>query len=100
MTGPDVATRIGGGVSGSVHSRVDSSLKYRPSCFTSLPVNSLAITSIASNMRAMRSGASGQYCPTTCSLSASPDAMPSQCRPGYIAASVAAAWAVCAGWLR
>lgn len=31
-----------GGASSNVHSRLDSSLKYRPSCLTSLPENSFA----------------------------------------------------------
>jgi hypothetical protein len=35
-----------------------------------------------------------------CSLSASPEPSPSQCRPGYIAANVADAWATTAGWYR
>ena len=35
-----------------------------------------------------------------CSLSASPEPRPSQCRPGYIAASVADAWATIAGCIR
>ena len=56
--------------------------------------------STASNIRLMRSGASGQYCPTTCSLSASPLPRPSQCRPGYIAARVADACATIAGCQR
>src|SRR5207237_8519137 len=43
---------------------------------------------------------SGQYPATTCSLSASPEPRPSQKRPGYIAAMVAAAWAITAGWYR
>ena len=35
-----------------------------------------------------------------CSLSASPEPRPSQCRPGYIAASVAEACATTLGWNR
>ena len=104
VTGPAVATRISGAFAGMVQSRVVSSLKFGPACRTSRPasdaVKSLRITSIASNMRLMRSGASGQYCPTTCSLSASPEPMPSQCRPGCIAASVALACATTAGCVR
>src|SRR5690554_1063803 len=53
--------------------------------------------SMASNIRLMRSCASGQYWPTMCSLSASPDPIPSQCRPGYMAARVADACATIAG---
>ena len=60
VTGPAVAMRIGGGSAGIVHSRVVSSLKYLPSCLTSLPLNSLRMISIASNIRAIRSGVSGQ----------------------------------------
>lgn len=56
--------------------------------------------SMASNMRLIRSGASGQYCAVMCSLSASPEPRPSQCRPGYIAASVALACATIAGCQR
>src|SRR5690606_5808463 len=48
-------------------------------------------------IRLMRSAASGQYWPTTCSLSASPEPRPSQCRPGCIDARVADAWATIAG---
>ncbi len=48
----------------------------------------------------MRSAVSGQYAPVTCSSIASPDPMPSQCRPGYMAASVALAWATIAGCQR
>ena len=77
-------------------------MKNSPACFTSRPAaeaeNSFLMTSTASNIRLMRSGASGQYWPTMCSLSASPLPTPSQCRPGYIAASVAEAWATIAGW--
>ena len=56
--------------------------------------------SMASNIWLMRSGASGQYSAMMCSLSASPLPSPSQCRPGYIAASVADAWATMAGCQR
>ena len=35
-----------------------------------------------------------------CSFRASPLPSPSQCRPGYIAASVAEAWAMIAGCIR
>ena len=95
VTGPAVATRISGATSGIVQSRVDSNVKYLPSCLVSLPAsdaeNSLLIISMASNSRLMRSGASGQYWPTMCSFNASPDPNPSQCRPGYIAAKVALA---------
>ena len=56
--------------------------------------------SIASNIIAIRSGASGQYSPTMCSFSASPEPSPSQCRPGYIASSVAEACAITAGCCR
>ena len=59
------------------------------------------MTSTASNMRLMRSARLRPVLPpTTCSLSASPEPMPSQCRPGYIAASVALAWATMAGCQR
>ena len=51
---------IGGVWAGSVHSRAVSILKNSPLCLTSLPVKSLRMISIASNMRAIRSGASGQ----------------------------------------
>ena len=40
VIGPAVATKIGGGGSGRVHSRTVSILKNRPSCLTSLPVKS------------------------------------------------------------
>ena len=60
VIGPAVAMRMGGGSAGIVQSRVVSSLKYLPSCLTSLPLNSLRMISIASNIRAMRSGVSGQ----------------------------------------
>ena len=73
VTGPAVPTKIGGGLSGIVQSRAACSLKYFPECLTSCPENSLPITSIASNIIVMRSGVSGQYDPTTCSLSASPE---------------------------
>ena len=53
--------------------------------------------STASNMRSIRSGASGQYWATMCSLRASPEPIPSQCRPGNSAAVVAEAWATTAG---
>jgi hypothetical protein len=47
-----------------VHSRVDSSLKYVPACFTSRPAsdaaNNFLMISTASNMRLIRSAASGQ----------------------------------------
>ena len=76
-------------------------MKYGPECFVSRPasdaVNSLWMTSTASNIRLMRSAVSGQYPPTTCSSIASPDPMPSQWRPGYSAPSVALAWATIAG---
>ena len=60
VIGPAVATRIGGGVSALVHSRVVCSRKYSPLCLTSLPVNSFLMMSIASNIIVIRSGASGQ----------------------------------------
>ena len=104
VTGPCVAIRISGARSGMVQSRDDSSLKYSPECRMSRPADdaakSLRITSTASNMRAMRSAGSGQYVPVTCSLIASPDPMPSQCRPGCIEASVADACATTAGCIR
>ena len=56
------------------------------------------MTSIASNIMALRIPTSGHSPPMTCSLSASPAPSPSQKRPGYIAPSVAAAWAMTAGW--
>ena len=64
VTGPDVATRISGAISGIVHSRVDSRVKCAPLCFVSRPatdaVNSFLMISIASNMRLIRSAVSGQ----------------------------------------
>ena len=60
-------------------------------------LNSYEMISMASNMRLIRSGAAGQYWPTMCSLSAAPEPRPSQCRPGYIEARVAEAWATMAG---
>ncbi len=53
--------------------------------------------SIDSNIMALREPTSGQLPPITCSLSASPAPSPRQNRPGYIAPSVAAAWAITAG---
>ena len=55
------------------------------------------MTSIASNIIALRTLASGHSPPITCSLSASPAPSPSQNRPGNMAPSVAAAWAITAG---
>src|SRR5690554_4962946 len=101
VTGPEVAMRIAGATGGMVHNRVDSRVKCSPLWRTSRPaseaVNSFLITSTASNIRLMRSAASGQYCPTMCSLSASPDPSPSQCLPGCMDARVADAWATIAG---
>ena len=54
--------------------------------------------SIASNIIALRTPTSGQAPPITCSLSASPAPSPSQNRFGNMAPSVAAAWAMTAGW--
>ena len=56
------------------------------------------MTSIASNIMALRIPTSGHSPPMTCSLSASPAPRPSQKRPGYMAPRVAAAWAITAGW--
>jgi hypothetical protein len=58
------------------------------------------MTSIASNIIAERTPISGQCPPRMCSLSASPAPRPSQKRPGNMAPSVAAAWAITAGWYR
>ena len=56
--------RISGGVSGIVHSRVGSSLKNSPSKRVSLPAKefwkSPRMTSMASNIRLIRSGNAGQ----------------------------------------
>jgi hypothetical protein len=56
------------------------------------------MTATHSSSRRSRAALSGQGSPVTCSFSASPDPSAAQKRPGYISASVAAAWAVMAGW--
>src|ERR687898_249286 len=89
---------MGGGVSGMVYSLALSSFMCSPEYLTTLPVKSLRMTSMDSMRMRNRVGASGQYSPTMCSLSASPAPRPSQKRPGYIASSVAAACAIMAGW--
>ncbi len=58
------------------------------------------MTSTHSSSRACRSGLGGQRSPVMCSLTASPDPSAIQNRPGNIAASVAEAWAMIAGWYR
>jgi len=60
----------------------------------------LGITSTASSSISSRSHASGQRAPVTCSLRFSPVPTPRKKRPGIIAATVAAAWATIAGWIR
>ena len=64
LTGPAVATRIGGGASGMVHSRVVSIRKNSPANFVSFPATdaskSCVMRSTASNIRRERSPASGQ----------------------------------------
>jgi hypothetical protein len=56
------------------------------------------MTSMASNIMLLRIPTSGHSPPMTCSFSASPAPRPSHTRPGYMAPSVAAAWAITAGW--
>ena len=89
---------MGTGFSGRVYSFALSSVKYSPSCLTTFPLNSLLMTSMASNIIAERTPISGHSPPMTCSLSASPAPSPSQKRPGNMAPSVAAACAMTAGW--
>ena len=69
-----------------------------PAVRTTSPLKSFEMTSIASNIIALRMPISGHSPPRMCSLRASPAPSPSQKRPGNIAPSVAAAWAMTAGW--
>ena len=89
---------MGTGSSGRVYSLALSRVKYFPWCLTTSPLNSFDMISMASNIIALRTPISGQYPPTTCSLSASPAPSPSQNLPGNIAPRVAAACAMTAGW--
>ena len=72
----------------------------RPWWVTSSPACSARMTSTHSKRRAWRSGLGGQRSPVMCSLTASPEPRASQNRPGNIAAKVAEAWAMIAGWYR
>ena len=58
------------------------------------------MTSMASSNISRRISVSGQRSPVMCSLSASPLPTPRKKRPGIMAAEVAAAWAMIAGWMR
>ena len=86
-----------GGCAGSVHSRARSTVTS-PSWSTTSPANSARMTSTHSRRRALRVALSGHGSPVMCSLDASPVPSATQKRPGYISASVAAAWAMIAGW--
>ena len=86
-----------GGSAGSVHSRARSTVTS-PSWSTTSPANSARMTSTHSRRRALRVALSGHGAPVMCSLEASPLPSATQKRPGYISASVAAAWAMIAGW--
>ena len=87
----------GGGSAGSVHSRARSTVT-RPSWSTTSPANSARITSTHSSRRASRTFLSGQRAPVMCSLENSPVPSATCNRPGNISVSVAAAWAMIAGW--
>ena len=86
-----------GGVSGSVQIRARSTVT-RPSWLTSSPACSARMTSTHSRSRALRTSLRGHGSPVMCSFDASPVPSATQKRPGYIAASVALAWAMIAGW--
>ena len=58
------------------------------------------MTSTASSSISRRSSGSGQRSPSTCSLRFSPVPTPRKNLPGIIAATVAAACATIAGWMR
>jgi site-specific DNA recombinase len=87
----------GGGASGRVYS-VASLTRMRPSWLTVSPAHRARMTSTASLSRAWRSGFGGQGSPVMCSLRFCPVPSATQKRPGNIAARVAAAWAMIAGW--
>ena len=87
----------GGGRSGSVHRRARSTTTC-PRWLTSSPANSARMTSTHSRRRALRSSFGGQRAPVMCSFDASPVPSAIHSRPGNISVSVAAAWAMIAGW--
>jgi hypothetical protein len=87
----------GGGVSGRVHKRARST-STSPEWETSSPANSARITSTHSPSRAVRTSFGGQRSPVMCSLEASPDPRAIHSRSGNSSHSVAAAWAMTAGW--
>ncbi len=88
-----------GGSSGSVQSLARSTL-ISPSRLTVSPAKSARMTSTHSRSLRLRTGFGGQRSPVMCSLDASPVPSAIQKRPGNIWQSVAAAWAMIAGWYR
>ncbi len=58
------------------------------------------MTAMASPSISWRTGAGGQWSPRMCSLRFSPLPTPRKNRPGIMAVTVAAAWAMIAGWMR
>ena len=92
----NAAAYMGTGAAGNVNSRAPWVTNV-PRCQTSSPAHSARMIATASARRALRRALSGQGWPVMASLIASPLPTASQKRPGYICASVAAAWAMTAG---